>query len=137
MNKIDFTHTNIVESDKCKCCGNTTMLLTSDLQKDGNSYCEYSIRWTKDRIIDPWGVFLITFDGEKYIGITVEYRVNENAFMIVDSGRFNWPIEMLREDVHLAERDDLTLHPIAQWIFQVLDYIWANEKLPLNKTDSK
>ena len=129
----DFTHTDINESGICECCGNATLLLVSDLQADGKSYCDYSIRWTKGREMDPWGIFLVTFDGEKNIGISIEYRAMENAFMIANSDRFSWPKEMLKKEIIFAEREDLIGTPIANWIFQILDYLWANEKLPLER----
>ncbi len=125
MNKI--THNNVQESGVCECCGTISMSSYGRVANDVEEIFRYVVRWTKDDRNHPVGVFIISNNNGQVHGITVEYRLADNGFMIVDPDRFDWPTSLMGDGTHYLKREEILKANTQNWVYDSLDFIWAND----------
>jgi len=121
-----FNH-ELNESGTCPCCGSVTMSITAQCRDHGTWVCDYLIRWTKSAPDHPWAIFLVMETSQGHAGITLEYRTDQDAFMVGDASAIAWPERMLITKPILLERAEVIGHDLAQSVFALLDFIWISD----------
>jgi len=129
MNRIE--NSSMYESGTCECCNTVTMSAVGQIVSDKAHICDYVVRWSKDDFDHPVGIFIKSYQHPVLAGITVEYRFEENGFMIVNHDRFDWPKSFVQSDLVYFDREELMCKPDEKWVYDVLDLIWlADEHIP-------
>jgi hypothetical protein len=124
----DFVNHSLDDTGTCPCCGTITRMIKSEYHHENLWVCDYLIRWTRGNKNHPWAIFMVTkTEGDGYVGITVEYRIEQNSFMVRDSTYFQWPGVMLEKNPTQLNREDIVGNDFGKWIFSILDYIWLKD----------
>lgn len=123
-----ITNHRIIKSGICECCGNITMCSSGTFTSEGKTICEYAFRWTRGKEDDPWALFILAGDTGQHVGITIEYRAQGNAMMVVDHDRFAWPDALNRRVSCYHDRSQVIQDESAKkWVFSVFDFLFLTD----------
>ena len=133
--------TGLTDHGPCECCGSMSRLATGFVHRDGAGYAGYQVHWTLGQIerhgagfyiiLGRWGEGASAADP---CGIAIRYRWDAEAtgFMVVDAGETQLASHSLVG--RALRRDEVVGTPLAQAVFDIVDYIWLHDERILEIT---
>jgi hypothetical protein len=122
----------LLEGDRCPCCGNTTQRVSGRLEEDDGIVCMYLISWTGAKLKHPADILLAAVaDGDLHghagpVCAVLKYDFPSNAFMVCDHA--DHPLGHPAADLgQPVDRDMVVGKSLAGLIFGRLDHIWVND----------
>ncbi len=121
------------DTGTCACCGQKSRVVVGDIV-DESSYpvCVYYVHWTLGRpdhgasfdlIVGNWGD---DFTATDRVGISLLYRPDHNAFMVVDAATrpFSENDGLFSRSL---PRDEVIGSPYASVAFRLVDEVWLHD----------
>ena len=118
----------------CDCCGSMSRLVAGFVTRDGEAYAGYQVCWTLGQMEKHGAEFLIllgywgegTVAADRY-AVALRYRADSEAtgFMIVDADETRIASHPLVG--RALRRKDVIDTPIAQEVFDLVDFIWLHD----------
>jgi hypothetical protein len=114
----------------CDCCGSMSRLVAGFVTRDGESYAGYQVHWTLGQVERHGATFYIilgywgesTLAEDRY-AVALRYRCDAEAtgFMVVDAQTAVASHPLVGRAL---TREEVIGTPLAQEMFDVIDFIW-------------
>jgi hypothetical protein len=119
----------------CDCCSSMSRLVAGFVTRSGGPYVGYQVHWALGQVERHGAMFYIilgywgegTLAADRY-AVALRYRCDSETtgFMIIDANETAIASHPLVG--RTLRRDDVIGSPLAQEVFEIVDFIWLNDE---------